>query len=674
MQPLVELVHELGCDILYLNITETSTAFPGNTSIRPLTVTPVAQVLRMNGYSTAHFGKCHETPAWEVNVSGPFDHWPTLSGMDKFYGFMGAEGDQFKPELYDGLAMQPTVTDPNYHLSEDLADKCIAWMREQKAVTPDKPFFTYFAPGATHAPHQVPAQYRDKFKGQFDEGWDVIRARTLENMKKMGICPPNTELTAKPRGIMDWDTLDETHKKVFRRQMELYAAFAWHVDQQIGRVFDALEEMELMDDTIIYYILGDNGASAEGNLPGMFNEVVAHNGLAEAFDFVLSKLDDFGSDAAYNTYSACWAIALDSPFMYCKEVASDFGGTRNAMIFHCPARYQANGEVHSQFHHVIDVAPTILDLCGVPQPTHVNGVAQRPMEGISMRYCLEDKNAEGRRKTQYFSTLSCYAIYHDGWFAAKTGHLPWFAKPGDNWPAEGIEYLDWTLFHQAEDFSLAHDVAGKYPEKLEELKRVFNDEALKYNVLPIETRSYNLVNAELVGRPTVMGKRKEITLHAGMQGLRENAFLNTKNHSFSIVADVDVGKGHTDGVVFTQGNRFGGFVLYVKNGVPNFCYNWFGMDHYYARGTKPLEYGKNQLRMEFAYDGGGLGKGGTASLFVNHEKVGEVRIDKTMPMMISVDGGVSCGLQRQSPVTDEYTLEESYFKGDIYGVTVKVTD
>lgn len=654
-------------------ISEMGTAYPGNTSTRPQTVTPVARVLKDNGYNTAHFGKCHEVPVWEVSHNGPFTHWPTFSGMEKFYGFLAAETDQFNPELYDGVTMLEKPDDPDYHLSEDLAKQCIQWMKQQKAMNPNKPFFTYFAPGATHAPHQSPPKYRDMFKGRFDEGWDVMREKTLENMKKLGVCPPDTVLAPKHPAIYDWDDVDDKHKELFRRQIELYAGYAHHIDEQVGYIFDALEEMGIMDDTLVFYILGDNGASAEGMLDGVFNEMTAHNLVKEPFEFVYSKLDEMGTEYASNHYSACWAVALDAPFEYVKAVPSDFGGTRNGMIVHYPAKYAGAGEMHPQFHHVIDIAPTILDIAGIPIPEYVDGIKQRPMEGVSMKYAFENKDAPGTRKTQYFDIGRNWGIYHDEWFAGCTCGLPWEVSPDLTWD-QIVAQKEWTLYDLSKDFACANDLAKVYPEKLAEMKKIYFDECVKYNVLPIETRAMAILNPEIAGRPSALDDPKSLTLSAGMIGIKESAFINTKNHSFRITADVEVDDNHRDGVILSLGNRFGGYSLYVKDGIPSFCYNFFGMERYYTRGTKPLEAGKSQIVLDFKYDGGGMGKGGATTLTVNNAKQAEGRVERTTAAMFELDGVASCGLQRQSPVTDDYTVENSRFKGNIYQVNISVTD
>ncbi len=653
------------------NITEIGTGYPGNTSTRPKTVTPMARVLRDNGYATAQFGKCHETPVWETTAAGPFDHWPTFSGFDKFYGFLAAETNQFRPALVSNLNRIPVPDRENYHLTEDLADQCIQWMKTIKTLTPDKPFFTYFAPGATHAPHHAPQAYRDMFKGRYDEGWDVIRARTHENMLKLGIIPEGTKLADKPDVIADWDRLTGKEKELFARQMEIYAGFLRHTDDQIGRVIDALHAMGELDNTVVFYIIGDNGASPEGKFIGMFNENTTINEANEPLDFILENMDKLGTDMAYNHYAAGWAIALDSPFKYCKTVASNFGGQRNAMVFSYPEKYKGHGEVCPQFHHVIDVAPTVYDLCGIPIPGTVDGIEQRPMEGISMKYAMDDRAVEDRRRTQYFNVFTNFGIYHEGWFAGVVDKVTWI--PGVMHERTGD--APWELYNVDEDFSMANDLAQVYPQKLEELKKVFYAEGLKHNVFPIDGRGgYVMSYPDRVGRPTIMGERKEITLYEGMGHLSEHAFLSLKNHSFTITAEVDVGPGATDGVIFAQGGRFGGYSLYVKDGVPCFCYNWLAMERYYIRSAKPFGDVRNQIRFEFRYDGGGRGKGGLGTLYVNNEKVQEGRIEHTMGNQLSFDETADVGVQHATPVTEEYSVENSAFQGRIYNVKISICD
>ena len=465
-------------------ITETATAFPGNTGQRPNNVAPLAEMLRLNGYSTGFFGKNHETAPWEVSPSGPTDRWPTRSGFDEFYGFFGGETNQWAPYLYHGMNPVEIPRDPNYHFMTDMTDKAIAWMQFQKALTPDKPFFMYFAPGATHAPHHVPKEWIAKYKGKFDSGWDAMREKTLARQIEIGVVPAGTKLAAKPEAIKDWDALSADEKKLFARQMEVYAGFGEYADTEIGRLVDAIGETGQLDNTLVFYILGDNGTSAEGGMNGMFSEMTYFNGVQETVADMLKKYDEWGGPTTYPHMAAGWAVAGDAPFMWTKQVASNFGGTRNGMVVHWPKRVKAKGEVRSQFHHVIDVAPTVLEAANLPEPKSVNGTVQEPIHGVSMMYTFDDAKAESRHKVQYFEIFANRAIYADGWFAGTVHKAPWEAKP------RGALLDDkWELYDTRTDFSLATDLAAQNPAKLKEMQDLFMKEAVKYRVLPIDDRS-----------------------------------------------------------------------------------------------------------------------------------------------------------------------------------------
>lgn len=653
------------------DITELGTAYPGNLSTRPKNVTPMAEVLKDNGYSTAQFGKCHETPAWETSISGPFDHWPIYSGFDKFYGFLSAETNQCNPELVEGSKSLDPITDPDYHLSEDLADKCIDWIKFQKTLTPDKPFFAYLAPGATHAPHQAPKKYRDMFMGDFDDGWDVMREETLKRMSDMGIIPEDAVLAPKPKGIVEWDSLPYDEKELYRRQMEIYAGYTYHVDEHVGRVIDTVEKMGIADDTLIIYIIGDNGASPEGDLHGVFNEISTLNAIEEPLDYVLSRKDELGTEMANNHYAAGWAVALDAPFTWTKTIASNFGGTRNGIIFRYPKKFKGGkSEIRTQFHHVIDIAPTVFEICGVPIPETVNGIKQRPMEGVSMLNSLIDKDSPENRDTQYFCVGGYWGIYHDGWFSGVVDKAPWERHKEHGDPTKA----HWELYNIEKDWSCAYDISEDNPEKVKEMQDIFFKEAEKYNVLPIDLRGQRVMNAAIANRPTLLSDTNEITLGPGMGGLKENCFLNMKNTSFTITAEIEVAPNQTDGVIFSQGGRFGGYSLYILDGKPNFCYNYVSMERYYAKSSKALSDERNQIKLEFEYDGEGLGKGGDLTLFVNNEIVGKGRVENTMGYFYSFDETANVGCQRGTPVTEEYTVENSEFKGKIYSVNIKIHD
>jgi len=649
------------------SITETATSFPGNTGQRPNNVAPLAEMLRLNGYSTAFYGKNHETAAWEVSPSGPTDRWPTRSGFDEFYGFFGGETDQWTPTLFHGMNRIPTPHGPGYHFMTDMTDHAVDWMKFQKALTPNKPFYVYFAPGAVHAPHHVAPEWIAKYKGKFDQGWDKMREETLAKQIQLGVVPAGTKLAAKPEAIKDWDNLTPDEKRMFARQMEVYAAFGEYCDHEIGRLFDALKEIGQFDNTLIFYIIGDNGTSAEGGENGLFNEFTYFNGVKESVADMLKHYDDWGGPTTYPHMAAGWAIAGDTPFMWAKQVASNYGGVRNPLIVSLPGHIAASNQVRSQWHHVIDVAPTVLEAAHLPEPKSVNGTVQEPIEGVSMLYSFENPKAESPHKTQYFEIFGNRGVYSNGWFAGTVHRAPW-----EFTPRAALKDDKWELYDTRNDFSLADDLAGSNPGKLKEMQALFMEEAVKYRVLPIDDRSVERTNAALVGRPDLMAGRTSLTLGHGMTGMSENVFLNIKNRSFSISADLDIPKGGADGVVFAQGGRFGGWSLYLKDGKPAFCYNLLGLNQYKIVSTDALGPGKSTVRMEFADGGGGLGKGGTATLLVNGKKVGSGRVERTQPMVFAADETAGVGIDEASPVSDDYKEGENAFTGTIAKVVVEV--
>lgn len=650
------------------SITETATAFPGNTGQRPDNVAYISQILRLNGYSTAHFGKNHETAAWEVSPSGPTDRWPTRQGFDKFYGFFGGETNQWAPLIYDGLTPVELPTDPNYNFMTDMTDKAIAWAGFQQALTPDKPFFMYFAPGATHAPHHVPKEWIAKYRGRFDQGWDKLREETLARQIRLGVVPKGTRLAPKPSAVKDWSTLSPDEKRLAARQMEVFAAFAEYADFEIGRLIDSLRQQGELDNTLVFYVLGDNGTSAEGGPNGVFNELTSLNQVPETVEEMLKHYDDWGDPTTYPHMAYGWAIAGDTPFGWAKQVASDFGGTRNGMIVHWPRQFAQRGEVRSQFSHVIDIAPTILQAAGLPEPKVVDGISQQPMQGTSLLPTFADPKA-ATRHTQYFEMLGNRAIYQDGWYARIVHSAPWAAKPFAT-----LQDERWELYDTRVDFSLIHNVAAKYPDKVKELNDLFMREASANHALPLDDRRFERLNAGLVGRPDLMAGRTSLTLYDGMADMSENVFINVKNKSSSITADVDVPAGGGSGVILAQGGRFGGYSLYFKDGRPCYTYNYVGLKRTTIAAAQPLPAGKVTVRYEFAYDGGGAGMGGTGALFVNGAQVAQGRIDATTPFVFSLDESADVGSDRGTPVVEDYAANHGRFNGKILKVTVDIGD
>jgi arylsulfatase A-like enzyme len=654
-------------------ITEIATSAPGYNSIRPNTCAPLAETLKLNGYSTAQFGKCHEVPVWETSPLGPFDSWPSGGGgFEYFYGFIGGETNQYYPAIYEGTTpVEPEKTpEQGYHFTEDMTDKAIKWIRQQKALMADKPFFAYFAPGATHAPHHVPAEWSAKYKGTFDQGWDALREETLARQKELGVVPPETELTPRPDEIPAWEDIPDDLKPVLSRQMEVYAGFMEHTDHHVGRLLDALDDLGVLENTLVYYIVGDNGASAEGDVHGSFNEILNLNGASalQTTEFMVSRIDDFGTPAAYNHYAVGWAHAMDTPYQWTKQVASHWGGTRNGTIVHWPAGIRSKGEVRHQFHHVIDVAPTVLEAAGLPEPTQVHGVVQHPMEGVSMRYAFDDAGAGERRETQYFEMFCNRGIYHQGWTAVTRHSTPWVIEPLPPF-TEDV----WELYDTSTDWSQAHDLAAELPEKLDELKALFLEEARKYNVLPLDDRRVERFDSDIAGRPTLVRGNSQL-LFGGMARLSENATINVKNKSHSVTAEVTVPDEGADGVIISQGGAYAGWSLYLESGRPTYCYNLFGLQRFHVRGDIPVPAGTHQVRMEFGYDGGGLGKGGTVSLYVDGVTCGEGRVEGTVPLVFSADETCDVGSDTASPVSDDYTSAGSRFTGTVEWVQIDLAE
>ena len=655
------------------SITETATSAPGNSSLRPNTKAPLPLTLKLNGYATAQFGKCHEVPVWQTSPLGPFDAWPSGGGgFETFYGFIGGENNQWEPALYDGTTPvePPATAEEGYHLTEDLTDRAVGWIRQQKALMPDKPFFVYFAPGATHAPHHVPKEWADRYAGQFDDGWDAQRERTFARQKELGVIPEDTELTERHAEITAWDDMPDELKPVLARQMEVYAGFLEHTDHHVGRLIDALDDLEVLDDTIVYYIIGDNGASAEGTLNGAFNEMANFNGMAalETPEFMLSKMDEFGSPSSYNHYSVGWAWAMNTPFQWTKQVASHWGGTRNGTIVHWPNGIEERGGVRSQFTHVIDVAPTILEAAGLPEPTMVNGVLQSPMEGTSMLFAFDDAAAPERHELQYFEMFANRGIYHKGWSAVTKHRTPW-VMVGAELPAFDDDV--WELYDGHADYSQAHDLSSEHPEMLAKLQRLWLIEATKYDVLPMDDRAAERFEPSMAGRPTLIRGDSQL-FFPGMGRLSEHSVVSIKNKSFTVTAEVEVPDSGADGVIIAQGGRFGGWALYTKDGRGKFVYNVLGIHEFATAADDPIPAGTHQVRMEFAYDGGGLGKGGDVTLYYDGTPAGTGRVEATQPMVFSADETTDIGYESGTTVSPDYTAHGSRFSGRINWVQLDV--
>jgi arylsulfatase A-like enzyme len=661
------------------NITEFATGYPGYTSIIPKSAGTIGNILVNSGYNTAWFGKHHLVPEWMQGPAGPFDQWAGGLGFEYFYGFLGGDTDQFHPALFENTTpVLPPFHDPNYILIHDLADRAINWIHIQHAVAPKKPFFLYFAPGNSHAPHQASKDWIAKFNGQFDQGWDKVREDTLAREIRLGVVPAGTLLTPRPKEIPAWDSLSDDQKKVYARMMEVYAAATAQSDFEIGRLIDALQQSGQLENTLVIYIEGDNGASAEGTMQGTTNEVSAQF-APESIEFLVSMMDELGSDKTYNHYPIGWAHAMDAPFQWTKQVASHFGGTRNGLALMWPKRIKSDGEIRSQFHHVIDIAPTILEAAGIQAPLMLNGVTQKPLEGVSMAYTFDDTHAPTRHPTQYFEMTANRAMFHDGWIASTTPQrMPWetigAAPDPDSYP--------WELYNLAEDFSQARDVASQNPERLRDLQSLFWIEAAKYNVLPLDSSFADRMDPS--SRPNYLRGQTDFTYYPGMIRIPEANSPSMHNRSFRVAADIEIPPTGADGVLATQGGRFGGWSLLVLDGKPMFAYAYTNQDGArYPRqrsdktriaGSDVLTPGRHAIDFDFRYDGGGLGKGGVGTLSVDGVKVAENRIERTSPVgKFSLDESFDVGEDTGTPVIDEYDDKMPFkFTGTLSKVAIHI--
>lgn len=651
-------------------VVEISTGLPGYDATRPLSAGTLAQTLSYNGYATGAFGKWHQTPSWEQTAAGPFDRWPTREGFDRFYGFLGGEASQFEPTLVEGTTFvdPPRTAAEGYHLSEDLVDRAIDWVRDVRTHAPDRPWFCYLPFGATHAPFQVPEGWADRYRGEFAHGWDRQRELTLERQKALGVVPADAELAPWTPGVPHWDELSDIERLVAERLMELYAAFAEHTDAQVGRLVESLRESGELENTLVLYILGDNGASAEGGIEGTLNETLRLNGIEDDTARIASQLGRLGTPESYAHYPTGWAVAMDTPYQWTKQVASHYGGTRNGLVVHWPAGISTAGEVRHQWHHVVDVLPTLLEAAGVPVPETVDGVAQQPLDGVSFRYSFDDAGAPERHGTQYFEMFGNRGIYHEGWTAVAKHKTPWETARTET---PSLAEDRWELYDTRTDWTQARDVAAEHPERLAALQELFLAEARRNHVLPMDDQLSGRFDARTAGRPA---PPRSLRLLPGAGRLREDAVPSLKNTSFAIRAAFAAGTG-TEGVIVAQGGGFGGWSLYVKDGLLTYAYNFGAVTVTHVRATTPLLAGDHVVEVRFGYDGGGLGRGGDVRLLVDGESVGRGRVERTLPFFYSMDQTLDVGLDRGTPVTTDYGPGRGFpFTGALREVVIEAGD
>ena len=649
-------------------ITELSTGFPGYDSIIGQDNATVGRVLKDNGFATAWIGKNHNTPAFQYSEAGPFDQWPSGMGFDYFYGFMGGETDQWQPYLFqNNRQIFPWIGKTGYNLTTDLADEAISYLKSLNASAPDKPFFLYYVPGGTHSPHQPKPEFVAPFKGKFDRGWNALREQIFANQKRLGVIPANTQLTEWPDSLPKWDTLSADQKKLFARQAEVYAGYAAYTDHEIGRVIQQVEDMGQLDNTLVIYIVGDNGTSPEGTLSGTPNQYTSYNGILE-FPVAeqLKFYDAWGSEASYPHMAVAWSWAFDTPFKWTKQIGSHFGGTRQGMAISWPARIKDVGGVRSQFHHVIDIVPTILEATGVATPDLVDGIKQKPMEGVSMAYTFDKANATAvsTRKTQYFEMVANRGIYQDGWYANTTPpHGPWIL----NAPLPAPKDYKWELYNITEDYSQANDLAAKMPDKLKQMQAAFDHEAAKYQVLPLNNDTFARA---LAPRPSATAGKTVFSYTGVNPGIPMANAPNILGRSYSVTADVVVPAGGGNGMLATAGGRWGGWGLYLLNGKPVFNYNMLILAQYQWVGTEALTPGRHTIVFDYTYDGPGIAKGGSGVLKVDGKVVATGKQANSISFLQVADETFDVGINLRTGVNDKDYKAPFPFNGQIATLTV----
>jgi len=659
-------------------IGEMSTGFPGYDSVIGEDSATIGEILKENGYATSWFGKNHNTPTYLYSAAGPFDQWPLGMGFQYFYGFMGGETDQWTPYLYQNTTpIFPWIGKKDYNLTTDMADEAIRYMSSLNASAPEQPFFLYYVPGGTHSPHQPKAEWRDKFKGKFDMGWEKMREQIFANQKKLGVIPANTKLTPWPSDLPKWESLSLIQKKLYAREAENYAGYAAYTDYEIGRVVQAVEDMGKLDNTLIIYISGDNGTSAEGTLEGTFNQMTSYNAILTLPEAVqMLHYEDWGSDKTYPHMSVAWSWAFDTPFKWTKQVASHFGGTRQGMVISWPGHIKDVGGIRSQFHHMIDIVPTILEASHVAAPQQVNGIQQKPIEGVSMAYTFDAANAKAasKRETQYFEMFGNRGIYHNGWYACTTPPQPPWLMGAKALPA--VEEYKWELYDLTSDFSQNDDLAAKNPDKLKELQALFLTEAAKYNVFPLDN---SILPRLVTPRPSATAGRTLFTYRGPNANIPVSNAPSLLNKDYTITAEVTVPKGGAEGMIATMGGRFGGYALYLLKGKPVFVYNLLDLKRVrWESGVggsdvlgEALKPGKHTIVFDFKYDGPGPGKGGTGVFTVDGKQIAKQTMEHSIPFLMSIDESFDIGSDTRSAVDDSYELPFT-FTGSIDKLTYKL--